>query len=958
MEAPLFIDKNEVPKKSQDYEFLRAEGIKFVQELTGAYWTDYNEHDPGVTILEQLCYALTDLSYRTDFDIQDHLYDEKNKDHAFLQPNEILPCNALTVNDYRKLIFDSIFSINNVWVVPMRPDVHSINGLYKILLDIDSNIKDQEEKEKIIHQTKDIFCNNRNICEDIEEVKILDPMMMSVHADVEVDGIQDIETILAEIFFRVDEYLSPEIRFYSLEELLTEGYGLDDIFNGPLLKHGFIKSEELFPKPRVILISEVTKIIMQVKGVVSVKNLYLKVGDRVYDNQVDIDEAKIPKLMTKIEAEDQNHAIQFIRGTVTYSSIDTKIVKRKLNEFKSANKRVYRLSEESVELTKGKPINVENYYSIQNQFPVIYGIGKYGVPKSPTVKRESQAKQLKGYLMIFEQVIANYLSQLAHAKDLFSLKKNVEQTYFYQGLDAIPNVDELYKKGSDEYIQDDMLQDNNIPANYRQGLPALVKANDKFVGRRNRFLDYLLAVHGESFAEYSLSQFNHYFDEEGFELQLIQSKVRLLNSLSTINRNRARAFNYRKVSIGTDNITGMEARIAILMGLGVSGTGGGVKTYLAHSLLEHYGKFGLNLKHESVAAQQRREWVKQGDISKINLSEEEILQKFDFVDDEEVDLSTIDEEAKEKLMKATLPFRSKTILTDFLRKGMNLINYRIGQVKDGQYHIVYHEQNEERQSWLSIASFDDYKDAVVAVLSLVTFLKQLNVQSEGLHIIEHTLLRPLKEDRRFGFYLKDANGHNFFRSTGLYSFEDRQRAIRLIEPEIREYNNYSVERRDDGDFEVHFKAKGGKVHLVSLAFRESVEQTHEKMEQLYRFLSDADDIIPYEDKVGLYVQNSEDSSRLPEEFYSFRITVLFPSWTDRFHDEEFRSIINDTVDTHRPANIASKSFWMNPREMEEFEKLYYEWMQEKMKNGDSGEKGDSLRIQLSEYLFDLYDIVG
>ena len=40
---------------------LREMGIEEIQKLSGKIWTDFNLHDPGVTILEQLCYALTDL---------------------------------------------------------------------------------------------------------------------------------------------------------------------------------------------------------------------------------------------------------------------------------------------------------------------------------------------------------------------------------------------------------------------------------------------------------------------------------------------------------------------------------------------------------------------------------------------------------------------------------------------------------------------------------------------------------------------------------------------------------------------------------------------------------------------------------------------------------------------------------------------------------------------------------
>jgi hypothetical protein len=59
----------ELPK-NMDYDFLRKEGIRYAQALSGNIWTDYNEHDPGVTILEQLCYALTELGYKTNFNIE------------------------------------------------------------------------------------------------------------------------------------------------------------------------------------------------------------------------------------------------------------------------------------------------------------------------------------------------------------------------------------------------------------------------------------------------------------------------------------------------------------------------------------------------------------------------------------------------------------------------------------------------------------------------------------------------------------------------------------------------------------------------------------------------------------------------------------------------------------------------------------------------------------------------
>ena len=44
-----------------DYGTLRQQGIRYLERLAGKAWTDFNAHDPGITILEQLCYAITDL---------------------------------------------------------------------------------------------------------------------------------------------------------------------------------------------------------------------------------------------------------------------------------------------------------------------------------------------------------------------------------------------------------------------------------------------------------------------------------------------------------------------------------------------------------------------------------------------------------------------------------------------------------------------------------------------------------------------------------------------------------------------------------------------------------------------------------------------------------------------------------------------------------------------------------
>jgi hypothetical protein len=66
MDSSQGISKNLPDIPTLDFNKLREEGVKVIQELSGEIWTDFNLHDPGITTLEVLCYALTELGYRTE----------------------------------------------------------------------------------------------------------------------------------------------------------------------------------------------------------------------------------------------------------------------------------------------------------------------------------------------------------------------------------------------------------------------------------------------------------------------------------------------------------------------------------------------------------------------------------------------------------------------------------------------------------------------------------------------------------------------------------------------------------------------------------------------------------------------------------------------------------------------------------------------------------------------------
>jgi len=70
---PISLEKNPKLESSEDYLFLRRKGIEYIEQMGSNWWTDYNSHDPGITILEALCYAITELGFRTGWNIKDIL---------------------------------------------------------------------------------------------------------------------------------------------------------------------------------------------------------------------------------------------------------------------------------------------------------------------------------------------------------------------------------------------------------------------------------------------------------------------------------------------------------------------------------------------------------------------------------------------------------------------------------------------------------------------------------------------------------------------------------------------------------------------------------------------------------------------------------------------------------------------------------------------------------------------
>ena len=71
-------------------------------------------------------------------------------------------------------------------------------------------------------------------------------------------------------------------------------------------------------------------------------------------------------------------------------------------------------------------------------------------------KRVAQSRQLQGFLLFFDQLLANYLTQLKNIRSLFAhtSSKNAEEnhTYFFNELKDIPHFKELIRFSTDKQV--------------------------------------------------------------------------------------------------------------------------------------------------------------------------------------------------------------------------------------------------------------------------------------------------------------------------------------------------------------------------------------------------------------------------------------------------------------------------------------------------------------------------
>jgi hypothetical protein len=809
----------------------------------------------------------------------------------FLTAAQILTSGPVTENDYRKIFID-LQNVKNAWlskasvsytvdckdseiVKKLSNQNHpskeiQLNGLYDILLELDENLS-ETQKKNTLKEVKSLYHRNRNLCEDLNSISLVPQQEIMICADIELENVADIEAVFAQILFDLEQYLTPNIKRYSVKDLFKKGYTAEQIFEGPILKNGFIDDEELENAKlrKKVFVSDVIRVIMSIDGVQAIREVFLNYSnpnDRTekegykwclpikdgHQAVLDLTKFILKKAAENISEDDQPKSVfNFYKDLLPFVPFKEEMETKFLALHEAEKEQLIAVSKTELDLPipLGSFKNIEKYHSIQNDFPLTYGIGQAGIPGEITTERVAQSKQLKAYLLFFDQVLANYFAQLSNVKNLLTADNAHRKTYFSQPVKDVKGVEEIYVYFK-QFLTDEGLEsaDNEQIKQFFQKLDSIIsdttgehnesESSDIYTQRKNKFLDHLLARFGESFNDYVLLM-HRLFRKKRADQELIRDKITFLNEYQFISQNRAKGFDYCNAFSVDSEGNSFENKV----------------WYTQENMdvpTEQINVSGIVQRAARLAGIHN---YKRRNLSSIEYT---IYQEIDDDDVIEHRWRIVDSDNDKIILSSSMHYEEESEAIKEMRQSVNLAmffeNYELLETEDNRFYFNIIDKSGEVVA-RRIEYFDSENERLDAIEYLIDFLNE-KYSEEGFYVFENILLRPRKSDDNF-----------------------------------------------------------------------------------------------------LPVCTEPDCTICgPLDPYSFRVSIVFPGYTPRFSNIDFRKYVEKLIRTELPSHVLPRICWIGAEQMSKLEKLHKNWLEYQQKHCAQPTLGQLSLNELIDYLDELYTI--
>ena len=621
----LQISNVEPSNTGQNLAKLRQQGMTRIQQFAPNSWTDHNRFDPGVTVLEALVYVLSDLSYKLDYPVPELLAQQHGGGSVkFHEPEQVLFSHCVTQDDYRRLILD-LLDVKNVHVTLRQSESSNATILdFNVLL----YAPDDDKKAQVTQLISHAFSQARCVNHSLGNIAFYDISKVTVGMTLSLQHVDNLVALLTQLYTLIGREISPDIPKYSAQQLLQRGMSVEQIYQGPKLQHGFVLDKDLHKSAYSVRLfsSNILSVLHgheNIERVNAFRFLTEQSGNAESYNAQDGYEFWQIQFGSDDKAQIVNIAQLAFNEDNFFSDlnlfIDGQPYQLKEHEKVAIRQQLQLLNHppelaSSVMLPKleqAAPIALSDYRSLQHELPQVYAVAEQTLNADLDSAQKAQLLQFKGYLQLFDQILADQHKQLDVLPDILSLPQHKLFESLGKLLDCMLASESLNTKQVDLFWQQvcalphsqlsqavtnisgiEHLLDTDKLSYWQRGMQHSLESDFSIaqLTRLNQSLDHLLARFAERPVDGNLLKYQAVFafyapslsDERDpnpaesllERLVLLRQyidKCRLLSEIGHLGQNRCRGFDYLSKTLQHHHCSSMAK--GIMRRLGISHPG-------------------------------------------------------------------------------------------------------------------------------------------------------------------------------------------------------------------------------------------------------------------------------------------------------------------------------------------------------------------------------------------------
>lgn len=677
------------------YADLQKRTLDELQNLSGNVWTDYNPHDPGVTIADIANYALTELAYKLGFDLEDYLADNNGRypveKYGLFTDKEVYPVSAVTEDDYRKLILAQFPVIENVKV-----ETDSEHGIYHFRLRLSPFFKGTDITERV----RRFFHKHRNLCENVGEVAIDEPKNLLFSADMEIEAGSDATDLLVQVFYTTMQYLAGSVK---IEPKPQDGFATlapEGWYDGPVGDLRVTIPEQKDTE------TELYHTLMKIDGVKGFKTCYFY--EDTPDGVCDYRRKNDFKGVYKLDIPNDLSLIKVRKGNEEVA-IDSDRFKEKLRAIyftKSTSRIRFFMQERGGQdggfmqallddtMREAEYRDVYEHYPIENDLPRCYRTNEGDFTRKMPDAEKAQIRNFGNYLEMFDLVMERGLKGLDNVKALLSLRELSANTTKSKTLS-------------------------------RQRL-TMRKNNDRFrdiTEVKYRYLDFIDSLYGVDSDQKWMREFGGYGETAD---DYLLRRMKFLRALPELTRDRFKAADIMEGrSVG--NVAVVKRYISLLLGLHNNELVSVGNILPSHNLI---------LMGEGRKGKHLRDRLNSMLIDEKMLNEDAVIP----IEPDEPPTTEDEKLARYEELRRDMPiFNTNLISGGLFRGGINLNCYKLVRL-EREYLLVF--RNEEDNEWMNLGRSDNRAKLNGWANTLRRYLQELNSLCEAVYVIEKSLFDP------------------------------------------------------------------------------------------------------------------------------------------------------------------------------------------------------------------------